>query len=376
MDITIDGNPLTLTALNFSSVTNLNGVASIITTALGSHGTCTWNAAYDRFEFVSASSGTSSSVSFGSAPGSGTDISTLVGSTAASGATAVAGITSETMLSAVQTLTNMSNAWYGLAIAVPTPADSDILSVAAYVEGLNPHRFFVATTQNTQALSATSTTDLAYELSAAKYNHTACQYSSSSPYAGVSLFARQATVNYAGNNTVINLMFQQEPGVAAETLTESQAAALKAKNCNVFVNYNNATAIVQWGTCASGQYIDVIVGMDWLASTVQGEVFNLLYSGTKVPQTDAGVNLILTTVENVCVGAVANGLLAPGVWTGPAIGPIVYGQTLTKGYFVYAPPIATQTSQARAARQSPVIQILVKMAGAIDTVPGIINVSQ
>jgi Protein of unknown function (DUF3383) len=376
VDFTIDGSAVNLTALNFSAATNLNGVASIISTALGSHGSCTWNSVYSRFEFVSASSGTSSSVSFGST-GAGTDISTLIGSTAASGATAVAGIAAESMLSAVQTLTNMSNAWYGLAIAVASPSDNDIIAVAGYVEGCNPHRFFVPTTQETAALSATSTTDLAAQLQALGYNHTAVQYSSFSPYAGVSLFARQATVNYQGNNTVINLMYMQEPGVVAETLTESQAAALKAKNCNVFVNYNNSTAIIQWGTCASGQWIDVIIGCDYLSNAIQTAIYSLLYTSQgKVPQTDAGVNMIVTTAENILVGAVADGLLAPGVWNGPAIGPIASGQTLQKGYFVYAPPVASQSQSARSARQSPVLQVLVKMAGAIDTVSALINVSQ
>jgi len=374
VDFTIDGTTVNLAGLNFSSATNLNGVASLINTALGSHASCTWNSVYSRFEIVSATTGTSSSVSFGST-GAGTDISTLIGSTAASGATAVAGISSETIESAVSTMISMSNAWYGLAIAASSmPADSDLVSVCGIVEAANPRRYFVPTTQEANALSATSTTDLAYLVQQGGFNHTACQYSSSSPYAGVSLFARNASVNYGGNNTVINLMFQQEPGITPETLTETQAAALKAKNCNVFVNYNNSTAIIQWGTCASGQYIDTVIGLDYVANAVQTAVFSLLYTGAKVPQTDAGVNLILTTIEQVLSGAVADGLLAPGVWTGPAIGPIASGQTLAKGYFCYAPPIASQTLSARDARQSPVIQILVKLAGAIDTAACVINV--
>lgn len=374
MDITIDGTAVDLTALNFSAATNLNGVASIINTALGSHGTCTWNANYDRFEISSATTGTTSTVSFGSA-GTGTDISTLIGATAASGATAVAGIAAESMLSAVQTLTNQSNDWYGLHVAVASPAVSDVLAVAGYIEAANPSRFFVATTQDSNALSATSTTDLAAQLAALKYDHTASQYSSSIPYAGVSLFARQATVNYDGSNTVINLMFQQEPGVTAETLTQSQAAALQSKNCNVFVNYNNSTAIIQWGTVVSGNYIDVIVGADWLSNALQSAAFDLLYV-QRVPQTDPGVNLIVTTAESILDGAVTNGLLAPRNWTGPAIGPIANGQMLSKGYFVVPGTIASQSAADRAARKSPVIQVLACFAGAIDTVDMIINVAQ
>jgi hypothetical protein len=209
------------------------------------------------------------------------------------------------------------------------------------------------------------------------YNHTAVQYSSSSPYAGASLFARQASVNFLANNSTITLMYKAEPGITAESLTETQASALKTKNCNVFVNYNNSTAIIQWGVCSSGQYIDTIVGCDWLQNNVQIAVFNLLYtSTTKVPQTDAGVNQILTTVEACLAQAVVNGLVSPGVWTGPAFGAIISGQTLTKGYYAYAPPISTQTAAARAARAAPAIQCAVKLGGAIHTANVMINVNQ
>ncbi|EOV4147137.1 DUF3383 family protein, partial [Yersinia enterocolitica] len=74
---------------------------------------------------------------------------------------------------------------------------------------------------------------------------TLVQYSSASPYAAASIFGRAFTVNFNGNNTTITLKFKQQPGITAESLEQSQANALKAKNCNVFVNYDNDTAIIQ-----------------------------------------------------------------------------------------------------------------------------------
>jgi hypothetical protein len=375
---TIDGTPVNLAALSFAAVTNLNGVAAIIATALGVHGTCTWNAIYNRFEFTSSTTGATSSVSFGSAPGTGTDISALIGSTAAAGATAVAGIVSETFAQAVTTLANASNAWYGVTpAATAMPSDADLLNTAAFIEGLNPRRFFVPTTQEANAAVSTSTTDLAAMLQAANYTHTAAQYSSQSPYAAASLFARQATVNFSAQNSTITLMYKQEPGVTAELLNETQAAALKAKNCNVFATYANATAIVQWGTVASGQYIDTIVGCDWLQNALQTALFNALYtSTTKIPQTDAGVNQLVAAAEVVLSQALGNGLIAPGVWLGPALGVIVSGQTLTKGYYIFAPPVASQTLAQLGARQAPTIQCAIKLGGAIHTASLLISVSQ
>jgi hypothetical protein len=184
-------------------------------------------------------------------------------------------------------------------------------------------------------------------------------------------------VDFNANNSTITLMYKQEPLVAAETLTETEAQVLKNKNCNVFVNYSNNVAIIQEGKVASGLYIDSIVGTDWLQNRAQNDVFNLLYtSETKIPQTDAGVSLITTTLEETMSAAVNNGLCAPGTWTGPAIGPLKANQTLTKGYFVYAPSISQQSAADRAARKSPTIQIAAKLGGAIHEVGVLINVAQ
>ncbi len=376
MNILVDGTAKNLTGLNFASQTNLNGVASVIQTALAASATVTWNAVYSRFDIVSATTGATSSVAFATT-GAGTDVSALLGLQAANGGTSVAGIVAESMLAAVQALTVASGAWYGLAIAYPTPAASDIVAVAGYIEGTSPQRLLAVTTQDSATLNPALATDIASQLQALGYNHTLVQYSTSSPYAAASLFARQATVDFTANNSTITLMYKAEPGVSAEQLTETATSALKAKNCNVFAAYNNSTAIIQWGVCASGQYIDTIVGCDYVQNNIQTAVFNLLYtSTTKVPQTDAGVNQIVTTVESCLAQAVNDGLAAPGVWTGPAFGVISSGQTLTKGYYTYAPPISTQTSAARAARTSPPIQCALKLGGAIHTANVIVNVNQ
>lgn len=53
--IVVDGVTKTLTGLNFTLVTNLNGVASVITTALSGSATCTWNG--ENFVITSATTG-------------------------------------------------------------------------------------------------------------------------------------------------------------------------------------------------------------------------------------------------------------------------------------------------------------------------------
>src|SRR5208283_1867619 len=65
--ITIDGgSPQDVIGLNFSLAANLNGVAAKINTVL-TGAVVTWNSVYNRFDVVSNSTGTSSSVSFATA---------------------------------------------------------------------------------------------------------------------------------------------------------------------------------------------------------------------------------------------------------------------------------------------------------------------
>lgn len=366
VNFTVDGNVKNLTGLNFSAQTNLNGVASVIQSAFAGSATVTWNAAYGYFMVKSVTTGTSSAVSFATT-GSGTDISSLLGLRSTQGGTSVAGILAETIETAVANFLSLTTAWYGLQIAAATSIlDADYVQVASLIEAASPSHIFGVTTQEAGALLSTSTTDLAALLQAGGYTRTFCQYSSSSPYASASIFGRAFSVNFDASNTVITLKFKQEPLVVAETLTETAASTLTAKNCNVYVNYNNNTSILQQGTMANGYFFDEIHGTDWLQNKIQTDVYNLLYSSpTKIAQTDAGINQIATVVAQDCQAAVNNGLVAPGVWTGPAIGALDSGQFLSTGYYIFQPAIATQSVADRAARKSPPIQAAIKLAGAV-----------
>lgn len=378
LDISIDGNAQTLTGIDLSAVTDLNAVASAVTTALAGAATVTWNANYGRFDVESASTGTSSTVGYSTTAAAGTDLGPLMGLVSGVAEAPIDGIAAESYDSAVSTLLSMSNGWYGLVGVASGIQDSDHTAAAATIEAASPSRIYGVTIQDANALDPTSTTDLAYTLSQAQYSRTFYQYSSSSPYAVASLAARAFTVDFTGQNTTITVMFKQEPGITPETLNETEAGALKAKNCNVFVEYANGTAILQEGVMANGDYFDERHGLDWLQNYVQTNLYNFLYtSPTKVPQTDGGTNLLLTNIEQSMDQSVTNGLCGPGVWDSSLeFGSLHYGDTLTKGYYIYAPPVSSQSAANRAARKSVAFQIAAKLAGAVQSTNVLINVNR
>ncbi|WP_413226585.1 DUF3383 family protein [Burkholderia glumae] len=307
-----------------------------------------------------------STVSYATSPGTGTDVSAMLGLTSSSASAPVAGIAAETPAAcAALFLDQFSNQFLGMAFADSTVGDSDHIAVAQLIEADQAHLYGV-TTQNAQALAPTVTSDLASQLKALALKYTMIQYSSTSPYAVVSALGRLLTVDFNGNSTTLTLMFKQEPGIVAEALTSTQADTLQAKNCNVYVGYDNNTSILQYGVTPSGIFVDSVYNALWFRNDIQTAVYNLLYtSPTKIPQTDAGNAQIAATISSVCDQAVTNGYLAPGTWNSAGFGALAQGQALSKGYYIYTPPIASQSQADREARKSVVFQIAAKEAGAI-----------
>lgn len=379
--VAVDGGSVTgVSGCDFSGQSNLNGVASVITTRLAAASlgiVCTWNGS--QFIFTSTSTGASSTVSFLTSPSAGADISAQLKGTSSTAIIAIPGFAAEQPVTCVSILADMSTAWYALNFAASVmPTDDQAVAVAGFIEALDITRIYGVTTQDTSTLSAEVTSDLASRLMALGYLQSTIQYSSSNPYAISSLIGRGASVDFTQQNSTITLMFKQEPGVAGEDLTQTEADVLQSKRCNVFVDYVNDTVILQYGVMCGSAYIDEIWGLDWLQNALQTAGYNLLYTNpTKIPQTDAGVNQIVNTLAGIMNQAVSNGLLAPGTWTSPVeFGQLTTGQYLKTGYYIYAQPVALQSQSDREARKAPPIQIAAKLAGAIQSIDVVVDVNR
>ena len=379
--ITIDGAVHNYTGLNFSACANMNAVAAVIQAffgvprQVGNIAIITW----DGTEFIirSVTASATAGVSIPSSP-TGVNIPALMGLAAGSGAYITAGSDPETAIAGILALIATPNDFYALTLAPGTPiADSVYLQVAALVEGLSPAQLFGVTIQNTQSMLNTSTTDLGAMLQASGYDRTVSQYSATNPYAICSYLGRALTVNFEGSRTTLTMKFKREPGVIAETIRETWAATLTRKNINVYAIYANGSAIIQQGVMASGRFFDEVHGLDWLQNRVQNDLWNTLYQSlTKIPQTDDGVHVLLTQMEASLAQAAVNGLIAPGIWNAEGFGMLKRGDPLPKGFYVYAPLVASQSQANREARKAPVLQAAIKMAGAIHFVDTIISVNR
>lgn len=373
--ITINGSAAEqVSGISFASATTLNGVAALIQAQLTT-ATIVYSAIDGNFVITSSMTGATSTVSFATSPtGEGvTDISAMLGLTAASSGAYVAnGVAAESALTAATLFDAMfGNSWYAMSIL--GAADADHVAVSSFLASTTNKHFYQASTQEAGVLVSSDTTDIASILMASNVAKTAVQYNGSSPYSGISLMGRILTTDWSGTNTAISLMYQQEPSVTPDQLNSVQLAAMLRKNCNGFLAYNNGASIIQPGICSNGQYIDTVIGADALTLAIQTAVFNLLYtSTTKIPGTDAGNHRIKVVIEQVLAQFVANGFIAAGTWYGALFGSLQNGSdgtppTLTKGYYVYQPPVALQSAAQQAQRISVPFQIAANLAGAVQT---------
>lgn len=366
LSLTIDGASKSMAPIDLSAETNLNGVASQISSALGVSGSCAWTG--ERFVITSATTGTSSTVA---TTDTGT-LSSLMGF--AGSATSVAGVAAESLASAITALLDY-NTWYMVCVA-PDASDDSIVEAAGLIEAASPSRMIGFTTQNSTEIDSTASSTLGSRLKGLGYNRTILVYSSDSPVAAASVFGRMATINFEGSNTTLTLKFKQLPGVTAENLRSSQAEALKSHNVNAFCAYQNDTSILQEGITSGGWFIDETHGLDWLQNRVETDLWNLLYTSKKVGQDESGATAIVSCVNKSLEQGVTNGLIAPGVWNGDAFGALESGDTLSTGYYVYIQPFDEQSQSDREARKAPPIQIAVKLKGAVHFINVTITVNR
>lgn len=365
MTLAVDGTTKTLSALNFSAATTLSGVAAIIDTAL-SGASVTWDANNGRFVIKSDTTGASSTVGYASATGLGTDISAQMKLTSSTASAPVAGVVAESLATAMQAFADKSGDWYA-GLILPTVTTSVFSAAAAVIEAQSKKRIIGTTITDTTVLDSSATTDLASICSAAGYSRTFLLYSAT-PYAIASFFGLAATIDFTGSNTTKTMKFKVLPSITPEYLTETQAATLKSKRCNMYVYFDNGQAITQEGVMSASLYFDERQGLDWAENADQTALWNVLYGAKKIPQTDAGVTRLLAAVEGVCRQSVTNGLVAPGVWTADGFGKLNTGDYLTSGYYIYAQSVGEQSQADREARKSPPIMVARKLAGAIHSV--------
>ncbi len=219
------------------------------------------------------------------------------------------------------------------------------------------------------------TTDIASTLTTAGSRHIYTLSHATDDYAGISLAAHFAAVNYMQSKSTITGEFKKLPGVAAESLTATAYAAMKQgtkKACFYSVvdlqgSTDNGRMINTYTHSAFGEYIDDVVNLDAFVNDIKITMYNRLANQTtKLPQTPVGQALLIGAAKETCERYVSNGYLGPRNYTDPDDAIDKY----TAGYEILTKPeeILDLSESERNNRQSAPIRIRVFRAGAIHLV--------
>jgi hypothetical protein len=183
----------------------------------------------------------------------------------------------------------------------------------------------------------------------------------------------------AANSQLANSSFTEKfsagvplVGVVTEPLSLTQIANIEGAvsglgpNGNTYLNYANSFNILEQGTMMAPQvYLDQIVGLDVLASNIQFAVLNLMTSQPKIPQTDAGQQLLIQAVESACQKSLSVGFIGAGVWQGQTVLKLVPGTALPLGFLVQSPSYSTLSLAQITTRIAPPIYVAIIESGAV-----------
>jgi len=102
--------------------------------------------------------------------------------------------------------------------------------------------------------------------------------------------------------------------VPTVSLTAGQRNRVLNKNAIIYTRVANMP-ITRWGTVGSGEYIDIIHGLDWLRARIQNLVFTPLVQEDKIDFDDEGITSLVDMVRAGLEEGVMRRILLRGAYT-------------------------------------------------------------
>lgn len=211
-------------------------------------------------------------------------------STDSVGATIVASPDGASTIEAIATTLdaiNLENSdYYGLLVAkrgVTADSVDDISEAATAAEARK--KLYLYSTDEATAITA-STADIFSTLQALSRDRSAGIYSATDyeyPEAG------WMGLQFPKSPGSTNWKFKTISGATPSTLTDTAITNLKAKNANFIETVGGRNLTTSEGVVASGEYIDVIRGIDSTIQEIAEDTFAYLASQDKVPFTNPGM---------------------------------------------------------------------------------------
>lgn len=257
-------------------------------------------------------------------------------------------------------------------------SSSQFVNLATYVQTLDKMLIVASGT-----VADFQSGGLFFNVQQALQTNTQCIYyndgtAGDTPAFAAAVASRGLSTNWDGSLTAQTINLKQISGfLPDQTLTATYLTQVQTAGVTVYPSFGGDPGLY---TSGANGWFDQIYGQYWLKFALQAAGYNFLaQTSTKIPQTEVGMTGLKGAYMTILAQGVNNGFMAPGLWTGAA--PFGNSADLIrciadKGFYIYSQPVSQQSSANRVARKAPVVQIAVKLAGAIQSSQVIVQVQE
>ena len=367
----LNGEIVTVDGLDFSSASNLKNVAEIIYNRITSRDLIfEYDEVGNRFVMLSSFKGPY--FSFGYVFDSGAhgtyigDLTNLI----AGKATPVEGQEAtthkkESISEALSALQNQYQNWYGAYFA-NTITDDELIEAHDWVasQGVENAKILAYTETRPANIEYNDNNPLK-TLSKRNSGRLMVQYNNTgNTHAAAELLGIALTTVWNGINTAKTVKFKQQTSVTSDDkITVNEATKCRRLGINYYTDYAGVDMLAE-GVMLGGTFIDETTGLDAFINAVQVQAFNTLQGQpTKIPQTDRGQEILISSIKVIGEQFIKNGFLGLGKWTLGDLGGLSYGDQIN-GYYFYSDSFETQDIADREARKMMPINCALKLAGA------------
>ncbi|OCG38585.1 DUF3383 domain-containing protein [Gilliamella sp. Gris1-4] len=357
--------------LNFSNVSSVRDVANIINAKLKDLGVkFIYDAVGSRFILSANTDGKGANFGYvfdaqldGSYVGNMTNLIDGRG-TLINGENAIT-YNKETPAEALSKLQNQYQNWYGVYFA-NTITDAELVEAHDWVvaQGVENAKV-MAYTETRPANIEYTDTNVLKTLSKRNSGRLMVQYNNKgNTHAAAELMGIALTTVWTGVNTAKTVKFKQEVSVTSDDkITINEATKCRRLGINFYTDYAGVNMLAE-GVMLGGTFIDETTGLDAFINAVQVQAFNTLQGQpTKIPQTDRGQQILISSIKVVGEQFINNGFLGLGKWTLGDLGELSYGDQIN-GYYFYSDSFDMQDTADREARKMMPINCALKLAGA------------
>ena len=313
LSVTIDGTLRTGT-VNLAAATSFTEAAQIIALALDATApyalAVTWDAQLSRFFIYSATTGASSTITYGTGAAAAS-----LGLTEATGAILSQGAVAATPAVIFSSITTITQNW-ALFMTVWEPDTDGKLAFAEWVQTQGQRYAYVAWDSDSTVIAGDEPTSFGAQVLAAEMDGIYAIYDPDGSKAAF-VCGTTASIDFARADGRITYAFRAQAGLTADVHTATQASYGTANGYNFYADYataNDRFVFMQTGmTAGKWQWFDSYVNQIYLNNAIQLAYLDYLSQARSVPYNAAGYSRLRAVALDPILAAVSFGAIRSGV---------------------------------------------------------------